>query len=436
MEDKQLVLTEDISVITGEVRERIEPDAPVMVKRKISLYFWVTISTLIFIIAFSFADLGADIAKSGRDELPSLIASRLSGDLNSKVKFSLSEYLSGRMFGISKSRATEILSVGINFDSDEHDKSEGSAVNNEDALGTGETTSILNGNTSILPDTNKNEDEKPSINDVEEQGKKYPIVSMDLAHSVSDKYYIGNETGYTPNVKALLSKESVIPTFSEIKDNKEPLVLIMHTHGTEAYSEDGKDYYFDNGGELWRTHDKEKNVVAIGKLMAEILNREGINTLHCEIMHDKESYQDSYNRAAETIREYLVKYPTIEYVFDVHRDAILKSDGTLVKAVSDIDGRPTAQVMTVVGSNYKGANFSDWEDHLSLALKLKENLEKKGQDISRPVYLRGAAYNQQYTKGSLLLEIGTSGNTFEEARNAGELVALALADIIKGKEYN
>ena len=43
----------------------------------------------------------------------------------------------------------------------------------------------------------------------------------------------------------------------------------------------------------------------------------------------------------------------------------------------------------------------------------------------------GAAFNQQYTKGSLLLEIGSCGNTLDEAKRAGKLAAQAIAAVLK-----
>ena len=86
--------------------------------------------------------------------------------------------------------------------------------------------------------------------------------------------------------------------------------------------------------------------------------------------------------------------------------------------------------MTVIGSDYKGANFPNWERNLSVALKLKKILDEEDDTLSRPVYLRGAAYNQQYAPCSLLLEIGTSGNTLEEAENAAVIVAEALTKLI------
>ncbi|MBQ5338638.1 MAG: stage II sporulation protein P, partial [Oscillospiraceae bacterium] len=40
-------------------------------------------------------------------------------------------------------------------------------------------------------------------------------------------------------------------------------------------------------------------------------------------------------------------------------------------------------------------------------------------------------YNQDMTKGSLLIEVGSQGNTLEEARYAGELVGQALSETIR-----
>ena len=429
MEEKQLVKKDEILDMPIEARERIEPDIQIRKKKKISLYGLITISAFIFIAVFVFLDLWGSVINIGAKKIPAIIYSKIIGDDETKLDITLSEYLSGSLLGISKNRATKFSSTIAEAETDEHDIPPETTDIGKENIGA-ETENTLE-STTIVSET----DHAPSDSQIsdEENGTNYPIVAMDLSQSSFGEYYIGNETAYEPDIMALLQRDDVVPAFSDMTNKNEPLVLIIHTHGTESYSEEGSDYYIDDGGELWRTDDTERNVIAIGKHMAAILNDEGINTLHCDIMHDKESYQDSYTRAAETIREYLAKYPSIKYVFDVHRDAILKADGTLVKAATEINGESVAQVMTVVGSNYKGANFPDWEKHLSLALRLRAKLNGKYENISRPVYLRGAAYNQQYTDGSLLLEIGTSGNTFAEAKKAAELVAYALSDIIKGK---
>lgn len=375
------------------------------------LYAIVTISVAVFAIATTAADFGINFFGKGRNVLRSdLLGEMLAIRDGTEVRTTFSERVTERLLGIGDQYHRGTL--GEPPVSDEHK-----------GIGNAET-----GKNDIPEETESDENTENDKKNIE----TYPIEKTDLCGKDLGDEYISNETGYKPDIKSLIKKGNPVPKYNG--DGKDPIILIIHTHGTEAYADDGKDFYTYDGGDISRTKDKEKNVVAVGKLMTEVFNENGIPTLHCEIMHDEKSYEESYSRAAETIKSYTAKYPSIQYVFDVHRDAILKSDGTLVGAVCEIDGEKVAQVMSVVGSNYKGANFPDWEDRLSLALALRASLNDKYGNISRPVYLRGAAYNEQYAKGSLLLEIGSSGNTLDEAKKAAKLVAESLTELIKGKD--
>ncbi|MBE6530903.1 MAG: hypothetical protein E7679_02270 [Ruminococcaceae bacterium] len=259
-----------------------------------------------------------------------------------------------------------------------------------------------------------------------------PIIPMDLSLSSEGSAYIYNSTGYSPDLKALLASDlSPSNDTLYISNTKAPLVLIVHTHGTEAYSKDGAISYLDNGGELARSEDTSKNVVAVGAVMAEVLTQNGIPTLHCTIMHDQLQYKDSYSRAEATIKQYLEKYPSIKLVIDLHRDAIIKSSGELVRPVTAVDSKPTAQVMCVVGSDWGGEACPSWQNNLALALKLRDSLNSKYGNLCRPTYLRTSTYNQELAPYSLLLEIGACGNSLEEAKRAAELVAIELIPLIK-----
>ncbi len=258
-----------------------------------------------------------------------------------------------------------------------------------------------------------------------------PIVPMDLSLSDLGHTYINNSTGLKPDVEALLTREfESSSTLVSLANKREPKVLILHTHGTEAYSEDGAISYADDGSEIARSEDVRKNVVSVGKVLADALTQAGISTLHCEIMHDQAQYKDSYTRAEQTVRRYLEEYPSIRLVIDVHRDSILKSDGSLVRPVTLTDGKATAQVMCVVGSDWGGGDYPDWERNLSLALKLRKSLNEESERICRPVYLKSSTYNQELAPYSLLLEIGAGGNSLVEAQRAAVKVAQALCEII------
>ena len=259
------------------------------------------------------------------------------------------------------------------------------------------------------------------------------VIPMDLSLSSYGASYIYNSTGYTPNAAALMaSKLSFLDGPLYISSKKEPLVLILHTHATETYLEDGAISYKEDASEMARSDDTAKNVVAVGETIAKILNENGIPTLHCTLLHDKLQYKDSYLRAEETIKQYLREYPSIKLVIDLHRDAVIKSTGEIVRPVTEVNGNATAQVMCVVGSDWGGEECPNWEGNLSLALQLRQRLNDKYTSLCRPTYLRPSTYNQELAPYSLLLEIGASGNSLAEAKRAATLVASELVAIIKG----
>ena len=257
-----------------------------------------------------------------------------------------------------------------------------------------------------------------------------PIIPMDLSLLSYGEKYINNSTGYSPILEQLLHKELFKKDGDITYSQDTPRVLIIHTHGTEAYSPNDA-IYCESVDAHGRSNDREENVVSIGKIIADILNGDNIPTIHCTVMHDSTQYKDSYSRAAETIQKYLAEYPSIELVIDVHRDAIIKSSGEIVKPITEVDGKKAAQVMCVVGTDYGGEGCPRWEDNLSLALQLRGLLNDSYGNICRPVALKSSTYNQEFSRYSILLEIGSSGNSLEEARIAAELVAKAIVDLLK-----
>ncbi len=258
------------------------------------------------------------------------------------------------------------------------------------------------------------------------------IIPMDLSLTSYGAEYINNSTGYSPDTAKLLAadlKDNI--NIEYLASSGAPVVLIVHTHATEGYSADGAISYLESGGEYARTDDIKNNVVAVGKVLADELNKAGISTIHSTVLHDSVQYKDSYARSEETIRQYLEKYPSIRLVIDLHRDAIVRSNGDLVRPVALSNGEAAAQVMCVVGSDWGGQKCANWEGNLSLALKLRERLNATTQGICRPPYLKSSTYNQELSPYSLLLEMGASGNSLEEAKRSAKLVANALWDLIK-----
>ena len=166
-------------------------------------------------------------------------------------------------------------------------------------------------------------------------------------------------------------------------------------------------------------------------IKAEELNKNGIATIHCETMHDKESYISAYERSAESIQKYLEMYPSIKYVFDVHRDSLIRTVLTKLRPVTLHSEKPCAQIMMIVGSNEKSGIDYKWEENLILAKALQNELFENTVGTARQLYLRGATYNQQYAKYGLLLEIVSCGNSLDEAKLTAKVFANAFAKTLK-----
>lgn len=264
---------------------------------------------------------------------------------------------------------------------------------------------------------------------------EYPIIPADL--SVENEYGLAfsNETSLKIDLSDYLAAPAFAQSLDVIKPENEstdfaPIVLIVHTHGTESYAPAGVVTYSTSDNA--RSTDKTKNVVAVGAVMAEYFNSVGIPTVHCEEMLDEESYRDAYTKEAETIKAYIKKYPSIKYVFDVHRDSVIGSNYEKYRPVTVIGGKTVAQFMCVVGTNFKGADHDGWENCLSLAVKLQALLWERSSSLVRRISLRGASYNQQYAEyASLLFEIGSCGNTLDEAKRCARIVAEELSRLIK-----
>ena len=201
-------------------------------------------------------------------------------------------------------------------------------------------------------------------------------------------------------------------------------VLILHTHATESFLSEDRDYY--TASDKSRTTNNAFNVTALGAIVAEKLNGAGIKTLHDTTQHDYPSYNQSYYRAAKTIRSYLKKYPSIKVVIDIHRDSV-QSGSTKTKLTADINGKSAAQVMLVMGSQSGSVkNFPNWKENLKLALRLQKNIEADYPDLARPLSLMSRSYNERLTTGSMLIEIGTEANSLDEVKYSSELLSNSL----------
>ena len=210
----------------------------------------------------------------------------------------------------------------------------------------------------------------------------------------------------------------------------QPAVLIVHTHGTEAYTPTAGSSYEASGD--YRTLDESYNMISIGDEVARILEAGGITVLHDRSCHDHPSYNGSYVSARNSIADYLEQYPSIRMVLDIHRDAVTTDSGQQLSTSATVGGQNSSQIMLVIGTDASGNRHPNWQTNLALALKLTAQLERENPGITRPIYLRSERFNMDMTSGSLLVEVGASGDTHEQALIAANALATAILSLAKG----
>lgn len=212
-------------------------------------------------------------------------------------------------------------------------------------------------------------------------------------------------------------------------DSSGPQILIVHTHTTESYTSDDRNTY--NPSESDRSTDPDKNMIAVGNRICEVLNNAGIKTIHDTTVHDYPSYNGAYGRSLATVEKNLKENPSIKAVLDVHRDGLVRADGTKLKVTADIGGITTAQVMLVIGTNSSGLKHDNWRSNMVFASKIQKKANDMYPNMMRPLNLRVERFNQHMTAGSLIIEVGSNGNTLNEALLAAENIAAVISAVVK-----
>ena len=238
---------------------------------------------------------------------------------------------------------------------------------------------------------------------------------------VSGRVYVHNASA------ASLTAEELRPAVPAASDA--PQVLIIHTHGCEAYTmPPGEEYVASDDH---RTLDERCNVLRIGDEIARVLESAGVAVTHDRTLHDYPNYSGAYNRSLATVEAARKANPSLFYILDVHRDAVADADGRQYKLLCAEEPN-AAQLEFVIGSDGGGLSHPNWRENLRLACAVQERLLGEYPTLLRPIIVRNSRYNQQVSPGSLLVEVGTAGNSLEEALTAARLFAQGFADTIQG----
>lgn len=203
-------------------------------------------------------------------------------------------------------------------------------------------------------------------------------------------------------------------------------ILLYCSHTSETY-DNSENFKFDYTGNF-RTKDAKYNMLSVASILSNTLKDRGLKVVFDTTPHDYTSYDNAYKNSMKTINNNLEKYSKFGIIIDVHRDAAADlSFGPTV----EVNGKTTAKLMLVVGVGYDGFPNEYWKENLSLAIQIAKQGEEMYPGLFRQVLVRDARYNQHLSVGSLLVEVGATGNTLEEAYYGARCFANILEKLYK-----
>lgn len=270
-------------------------------------------------------------------------------------------------------------------------------------------------------------DETKSQVETEKQEVSTPDISEkkleDFDYLLSTFYTVDGSTKVTE--KDLDAKKLLAENLKLDQKTGGSKILIYHTHSQEDFKDSEKG-------------DKNTTIMGMGARLAKVLNEKyGIETMHHEGVYDlidgKLDRSKAYQLAEEKISEILKQNPSIEVVIDLHRDGVSNS----THLVTEIDGRPTAQIMFFNGMSRTKANGEIEylknpyiSDNLAFSLQMQLAAAKLHPGFTRRIYLKSYRYNMHLKPKTLLVEAGAQTNTVEEMRNAMDVLAEILNECL------
>ncbi|QDR80957.1 stage II sporulation protein P [Sporomusa termitida] len=196
-----------------------------------------------------------------------------------------------------------------------------------------------------------------------------------------------------------------------------PLVAIYHTHTAEAF--------LPNSGVTHRPGGQRGDIVDVGVALAKQLEKEGVTTIHNATIHDYPSFMKAYGPSEATAQKILAENPSIQMIFDIHRDADKRENVTAV-----FDGVPMAKITIVVATGQQDLPQPHWQQNHAFAKLIDARLNAKYPGICRGLQMVEWRYNQHLHPRALLIEVGSQESSKEEAVRSMEILGGVLAEIL------
>jgi len=196
-----------------------------------------------------------------------------------------------------------------------------------------------------------------------------------------------------------------------------PLVLIYNTHNSETYEPtDGTE----------KVEGKNGGVEKVAAHLEQVLLKTyGIQSIRSTTIHDYPNWEKSYINSAETVKKILKENPSIQVVLDIHRDAGLPEKGVVTTST----GVNMAKILLIVGSDNR-LEHPKWQQNWQFAKMIGYKMDKLYPGLLKAVRVQTGRYNQHLHERSLLVEVGCTQNSLEEAKRSAEALAHVLYEVL------
>lgn len=199
-----------------------------------------------------------------------------------------------------------------------------------------------------------------------------------------------------------------------------PLIYLYNSHQTEEYKPS-----------TYAEFSVNPTVIMNNYILEDIFNKKGLKTIVEEnsikdiLNSNNWNYNYSYKASRQLLEESIIKYPSLKYFIDIHRDSLSRDKTTI-----SIDGKEYAKVIFLIGlENPK------YQENLEFTEKINNKMNELYPGLSKGIYKKGGpgvngVYNQDFSPYTILIEIGGYENTTNEVLNTTIAFSKCFMEVI------
>lgn len=199
-----------------------------------------------------------------------------------------------------------------------------------------------------------------------------------------------------------------------------PIIYLYNSHQTEEYKPSNYAEFSVN-----------PTVIMNNYILEDIFNKNGLKTVVEEnsikeiLNNNNWNYNYSYKASRILLEESIIKYPSLKYFIDIHRDSLPKEKTTIT-----INNKDYAKVIFLIGlENPK------YEENLEFTEKINNKMNELYPGLSKGIYKKGGpgvngVYNQDFSKYTILIEVGGYENTTNEVLNTSIAFSKCFMEVI------